>query len=508
SIQAMRVAARLRDALGRPLELRALFEARTVRRLAQVLEAAPSVEEGLSGPITRAPAGERTRAPLSCAQEQILGVEQYLPGSTAFHMLYGLRLSGPLDVVALRAAVRDLMDRHEALRTRFRDGAAEVAWPPGGAPLPFTEAELSTSQVDEREAAIQREAQALHAAPFALAEGPLWRVRLLRLGEDAHALLVSMHHLIGDGESFGLLVRELLELYRARAQGRAPELGEAPLHAGDFARWQRQMLASGGFERSLSYWREELGGELPPLTLPMDWPRVARQAFVPVEHTFHIPEALVAGVRRLARHEDCTPFMVFTAAFQLLLHRLSGCQDIRVGTLLAGHARPELEGVAGLLVNTVILRTRVEPELSPHALLGRVREKLLAAFAHRELPFEALVERLAQERNLDRGTLFEALVTFQRMPASSASTENPRVEPLTHLRVPTQAITTCDLVLALEERPDGVEALLTYKSELWRRSSIERMVEELLRVLDEMTNGAEQPPGERTRAPGLREGRG
>ncbi|WP_163230237.1 non-ribosomal peptide synthetase [Caulobacter rhizosphaerae] len=479
SLLATQVVSRVREALQVELPVRAFFEAPTVRQLAQRVEVAQKEQEGLSRPpLTRQARPERL--PLSFAQERLWFLEQLGVG-TSYTMPNFLRLEGPLDVGALEASLGALVARHEPLRTRFavRDGEpVQVIDPPG--PFELTVRDLGGLEADAREAKAQALQQAEIERPFDLERGPLFRAELLRLGPQDHVLLMSMHHILSDGWSLlGIIPRELGALYEAFLEGRPSPLAPLEVQYADYALWQRQWLRDEALERQLAYWRERLAGAPPVLELPTDRPRPPVESFRGAALPFTLPGTLSEGVRELARREGVTPFMVFLAAFQVLVSRWSGQTDVVVGSAIAGRDRRELEPLVGFFVNTLALRTDLSGDPSFRTLLGRVKETTLGAYAHQDLPFEKLVAELAPERDLGRHPIFQTMVTFNNVPH-----EDLELRDLSWNQVGGR-ITTAkfDLELHLFERR-GLGGVFDYSTDLYEASTIERLLEGLTCLLE------------------------
>ncbi len=413
SLLATRMTARVRQAFGVELPLRALFEAPTVGGTAERVEAL--LREG-SG--TDAPPLERVDRsgplPLSFAQQRLWFIHQFAPGSAAYNMPHPLRLRGALDVGALERALTEIVRRHESLRTVFAPGAEEasqVVLP--AEPMALAVVDVSALPEGAREEEVRRRVAEESMRPFDLERGPLVRALLVRAGAEEHGLLFTLHHIIADGWSLGILVSEVTELYGAFSEGRESTLPELAVQYADYAAWQRAWLSGETLERHLAWWREQLAGAPPLLEVPTDRPRppVMRDAATSV--AFDVPGELAGALQALARREGGTLFMVLTSAFQALLGRWSGQEDVVVGTPIAGRSRLETEGLIGMFVNTLVLRTRLEGSF--RETLARVRETTLGAYAHQEVPFEKLVEELRVERSLQYTPIFQAVFALQNL---------------------------------------------------------------------------------------------
>ncbi|HEX7240656.1 MAG TPA: condensation domain-containing protein, partial [Longimicrobiaceae bacterium] len=422
--------------------------------------------------------------PLSFAQQRLWLLDRMEPGSAAYNMPAALRLLGPLDPAALAAALAAVVRRHEALRTVFAERGGEPVQAiraPGPVALPV--ADLRGLPAGPRGAEAARLAAAEAARPFDLAAGPLLRAGLLRLDDAEWVALFTMHHAVSDAWSVGVLVGELSELYSAAAEGRAAALPELPVQYADYAVWQRAWLAGEALERPMAFWRERLAGAPPLLELPTDRPRPLAQGAEGGSRPLVVPAALADELRALARREGATAFMALAAAWQLLLARWSGQEDVSVGAPVAGRMREETEGLIGFFVNTLVLRTELGGAPTFRALLARVRETVLGALAHQEVPFEKLVEELAPGRTLSHTPLFQAVLAVAEGGRGALRLAGVEAEPLA--AGPGQA--KFDLSLELvDEAEGGFRGALAYRAELWDAATVERMLEHLHALLEGM----------------------
>jgi amino acid adenylation domain-containing protein len=426
-----------------------------------------------AGIVPRAPGGE---APLSFAQERIWFLHRVGQGEI-YTLAAPVRISAALDAAALERALGEIVRRHEALRTTFR----EVDGVPVQAVAPFAGFTLPVDQVPDEAEARRCVAEEI-ALPFDLEAGPVVRARLLRLGATEHVLVVCMHHIVGDGWSMGVFFRELWALYGAFAEGRPSPLPPLPVQYADFAAWQRG--ETGGEARSLAYWRDRLAGAPTLLELPADHPRPPAPSFrggtVPVNVSAKVTE----GLRQLARGEGATPFMVVLAAFQVLLGRYSATEDVVVGTLVAGRTRPETQGLIGPFTNTLVLRGELDGDPSFREVVRRARETVLGAYEHQDLPFGRLLETLQPERSLSHSSLFQVLFQLdgaEATPSSSAAQAGLRVR---ETDAPRQTA-RFDLSLLLTAHEQGIGGVLEYSADLFERGTVRRMVEHLERVLEQ-----------------------
>ncbi|MGB7921863.1 MAG: condensation domain-containing protein, partial [Pyrinomonadaceae bacterium] len=350
---------------------------------------------------------QRDAAPLSFAQQRLWFLHQFEPDTTAYNIPLTVRLTGPLDLPAVEKTLTEIISRHEILRTTFvyaSDGQLiQVVSPALQLSLPFVD--LSSLPEAEREAEAQRRAvEDLHS-PFDLAQGPLLRVALLRLGEEDHVVLFTMHHIISDGWSTSILAREVATLYQAFTSDQPSPLPELAIQYADYAVWQREWLQGDVLQQQLDYWRKQLEGAPSVIELPTDHPRPAVQTFRGARHRFLIDERVSTELRQLSQREGVTLFMTLLAAFQTLLARYSGQDDIVIGTPIAGRTRAEVEPLIGFFVNTLVLRSDLTGDPTFRDALRHVREVCLGAYAHQDLPFEKLVEELQPQRDLSRSPL-------------------------------------------------------------------------------------------------------
>ncbi|EPX59029.1 Long-chain-fatty-acid--CoA ligase [Cystobacter fuscus DSM 2262] len=410
--------------------------------------------------------------PVSYAQRRLWFMDRLEPNSAAYNMPFALRLEGALDTEILRRSFELIVHRHEVLRTTFeqRDGEpfqrihAPMRWS-----MPVID--LSGRPAHTRDTEARRLEQEEASRPFELERGPLLRTTLVKCSDAEHLLLVTMHHIISDGWSTGVMMSEFATNYEGLRRGGPPTLPELPIQYADHALWQRQMLSGPLLEEQLAYWRKQLADMPPALRLPLDRPRPAKPSHKGAEHVVWIPLEIATGLRELAHREGATLFMVLLAAFQLLLSRLTGQEDIAVGTPIAGRMRRELEGLIGFFVNTLVLRADSSGNPSFAQFLARVTETTLNAYANQDVPFDMLVERLAPRREPGLTPLFQVMFTVQ-----NAWTEGVRLEGLTATPREVHGGTAkFDLMLQVRERADGLEAMFEYSTELFDAATVERM---------------------------------
>jgi non-ribosomal peptide synthetase component F len=347
--------------------------------------------------------------------------------------------------------------------------------------MPLTVHDLRSWSESEREGEAQRLIHAESRAPFDLTQGPLLRGCLLWLGEQDYRLLVTLHHIISDGWSLGILMHELAALYNALAASAPSPLPALPIQYADFAAWQHQWQHHAVMQAQLAYWKEQLHDPLPVLALPTDRPRGTGVALRTARQSLEFPGTLVQDLKGLSQREGYTLFMIYLAAFKMLLHSYTGQEDLCVATLVANRTRQETEPLIGLFVNMVILRTDLRGNPTHREVLQRVRATTLAAYAHQDLPFEELVRTLERERHLVRTSLGQVMLIWQSARAQPQQYSTPRLSFQTveqSLVAPDVALTTFDIVLTLRERPQGLAGTCLYKTDLFEAATISQMLDD------------------------------
>ncbi|MGU3780609.1 amino acid adenylation domain-containing protein [Burkholderia metallica] len=478
SLLATQVASRLRDAFQIEFPLRTLFEAPTVRALARRIELAGQAEPPAAPPIQVA--DRRQPLPLSFAQQRLWFLDQFERNSAFYNIPAALRLTGKLDISALHDALNEIVRRHEVLRTRFAtcgDAPTQVIAPQLRLELPVVD--LTHLPAHERQAHAQSRVQDEAWTPFDLAAGPLIRAGLIRIGPDEHIVMLSLHHIVSDGWSMGVLVNEVAALYHAFAQGLPSPLPELRIQYADYAQWQRHWLSGAELQRQTTYWRAQLDNSPTLLNLPTDRPRPPLQTHRGASLDFDIDAPTTAALKALSQQHRCTLFMTLLAAFDILLSRYAGQHDICVGTPIANRSRVEIEPLVGFFVNTLVLRSRVDQQLSFTELLTQVRTTTLDAYAHQDLPFEQLVETLNPERHTSHAPLFQVMLALQN--TAMGTLELPG---LTLQQLPADSITAkFDLTLNLEELDERLQASFEYNTDLFDATTIERMAEHMTVLL-------------------------
>jgi amino acid adenylation domain-containing protein len=489
SLLATQLVSRVRDAFGVELPLRAAFEHPTVAGLAREIETASRSGASAAVQLTeRVP--RDADLPLSFTQERLWFLQQLEPGSAAYNMPLEFELEGCLRIGALAAALREILYRHEPLRTTFVPVAGElrqrIAPPVSAVALPLVD--LSALPDVARQAAADGLAQWHAGQGLDLERGPLCVWLLVRLARERHWFLLNLHHTIADGWSIGVLARELGELYAAAVEGRPGQLPELPIQYADFAVWQRRWLAETQ-EQELAYWESKLGGEIASAELPTDRPRPAIQTFRGGRCLRELPEDLTARLKRFNRAEGLTLFMTLLAAMQALLSRHSGENDVAVGVPVAGRQWVETENLIGCFLNTLVLRTDTSGQPSFRELAARVRAVTLDAYSHQSVPFEAVLARLGLRRDLSRTPLFQVLFNLLNLPATELSLPGLELRAL----IPAEVESKLDLTFYISEAEARIGINLVYNADLFDAARMEDLLAQLELFLDEALEKPEEP---------------
>src|SRR5882724_8750712 len=488
SLLATQAVSRVRQVFGVDLPLRTFFEGPTVAAVAGEVAGRRLAGEAADVPPI-VPVPRDGRLPLSFAQERLWFLRRLDTRTLAYNEAAAFRLEGRLDEAALRFSLDEILRRHESLRTTFPEVAGQpVQRIEAPAPFEIPTVDLTRLPAAVRDGEARRQALARALRPFDLARGPLVRGLLTRLDERQHALLFSFHHIVFDGWSTAVFVRELSALYGARIAGRPSPLPPLSLQYADFAAWQRAWLQGEVLERQLAYWRERLAG-IAVLGLATDRPRPILPAAPSGQRLAVVPPALTRRLRAFSRERGATPFMTLLAAFQALLHRYSGQDDVAVGSPIANRDRGEVESLIGFFVNMLVLRTDLSGDPTFGELLDRVRQVALGAYAHQSLPFEKLVEELRPDRDLRRTPLFQVSFQLLNVPATPLDLPGLTLVPFSSAARSAKF----DLDLALLEGEEQLRGPLDYDADLFDGTTIER----LLAHLDQLVEGALASPGSR-----------
>ncbi|MGI2902885.1 amino acid adenylation domain-containing protein [Tolypothrix sp. VBCCA 56010] len=471
SLLATQVVSQIRETFQVELRLRSLFETPTLAGLAEVIETAVRAGQKLELPPIEHVSREG-ELPLSFAQQRLWFLDQLEPGNPFYNISRGVILKGSLNVTALEQSLNEIVRRHEVLRTNFRDVDGRPVQEIASAlniTLPIIDLRELSEQ--ERVASVRRLASSHAQQPFDLTQGSLLRTTLLRLKEEEHVLVFTIHHIVADGWSAGVIVHEVAALYESFCSAKQSLLPELSIQYADFAIWQRQWLQTEVQSSQMAYWKQQLGGNLPVLQLPTDRPRPAIQTFRGRKLPWQISKTLTEALKSLSQREAVTLFMTMLAAFKTLLYRYTNQADILIGSPIANRNRKEIEGLIGFFVNTLVLRTDLSGNPSFKELLRRIREVTLDAYAHQDLPFEQLVEELQPERNLSYTPLFQVMFILQNAPMEVLKLPDLSLSPL-EVEPETAMF---DLTVFLTETEQGLMGVFEYNSDLFDTATIERM---------------------------------
>ena len=481
SLLATQVISRIRETFNSEIPVRALFESPTIEGLAKSLSQAVQTIAPDIIPVSR-----DESLPLSYAQERLWFLDQLEPDSAGYNIPGALRISGELNVSILEQSFTHIIDRHENLRTVFKTEngkPVQIIKEPEYFHIPV----INLSNETYKDALAKQLAIAEATAPFNLSQGPLLRAKLIKLSENEHILIINMHHIISDGWSIGILIRELGQVLNSLIKGKQPELQPLPVQYADFSVWQRQWLEAGELERQLSYWKEQLQDSPDLLHLPIDYTRPPVQTYNGSTINFNIPENLTTGINNISRKHGCTTFMTLLSAFNVLLHKLTGENDICVGSPIANRNRKEIEGLIGFFVNTLVLRTKIEEKQSFVDLLNQVKQTTLLSYDHQDTPFEKLVEAISPERDMSYSALFQVMMILQNNPDEAIELGDVEIAPF-EIESKTAKF---DLTLNLEEADNIMHANIEYNTDLFKPDTISRIIKYYLKVLETITENNE-----------------
>ncbi|MDS1347099.1 non-ribosomal peptide synthase/polyketide synthase [Planktothrix agardhii] len=487
SLLATQLISRIRKAFKVEMPLRELFVAPTVAALAQVIKRVSEQEERTELPIL--PREKDTELPLSFAQTRLWFLDQFESDSSFYNIPLALHLEGNLNQDVLIQSLEEICDRHEALRTNFIsvDGVATQVIQTQ-TPWTVNIVDLQHLSSSEQEIASQELTQNQAIQPFDLARDPLIRANLVILSETEHILLVCMHHIVSDGWSMGVFLQELTDLYNAYIQNQPSSLKPLPIQYGDYTLWQKQWLQGDILQRQLDYWQKQLADAPALLSLPTDRPRPAVQSFAGAHLPFTLSWELSQKLTQLTQEQGVTLFMTLLTAFDILLYRYTEQEDILIGTPITNRNRSELEGLIGFFVNTLVLRTDLSGNPSFNELLIRVREMAMDAYTHQDLPFEMLVEVLQPERDLSHAPLFQVDFLLQNEPLSQLELIGLTASPL----LTESATAKFDLTLGMENTDKGLRGVWEYNTDLFERSTIERLAGNFVTLLEAIVANPQQ----------------
>ncbi len=494
SLMATQLISRIRDTFNVELPLRLLFESSTVAELSSEIqklqEEAADISVPPLEPIDRTTEG----LPLSFAQQRLWFLDKLEPNSASYNIPMAMKINGKLNIEALKQSIRTVIKRHETLRTTFGEERGKpVQHIATDIDFHLDEIDLSPLPEEDRRSEAVKLARKDANEPFDLAAGPLFRVQLLKLSDDEHILLANMHHIISDGWSMGILISEISRLYGEQIGETKADLPELSIQYADFAHWQRRWLQGDVLDKQIDYWKQQLSDLPPLLELPTDRPRPAVQTFNGDTIEFSLPESLSSALILLGREKGATPFMFLMAAFQVLLHRYSRQDKFAVGSPIANRTRSEIEPLIGFFVNTLIMRADFSDNPTFDDYLQRTRETALGAYAHQDLPFEKLVEELQPQRDMSHSPLFQTAFVLQNMP------ENQTVELPELTMEPLEDESTTakyDLTLTMTQGKDIFLGSMEYNTDLFDRSTIERMLKHFETLLNGIAENCERPVSE------------
>jgi amino acid adenylation domain-containing protein len=487
SLLATQAISQIRKMFGVEIGVRSVFEKPTAEGLASRIEEALRTGENAPIPLL-VRASRKERMPLSFAQQRLWLLDQLIPNTPLYNIPGALRLKGSLNLDALERSINEIVRRHEILRTRIEVEAGEPAqvieqW----APRRLEVVDLTSLPQEQREDEVSRIVEEEAETGFDLNRGPLLRVKVLKLEEDEQVLLYTMHHIVSDGWSIGILVKEVGTLYQAYSAGQPSPLDELPIQYVDYAVWQREWLEGEALERQLAYWRKQLAGA-PPLELPMDRVRPAVLSYRGASQYLIVEKELAQNLKRLSGRKGLTLYMTLLAAFKSLLYRYSRQTDISVGTPIAGRNFSDIEPLIGFFVNTLVLRTDLSREPSANDLMNRVKEVALGAYARQDLPFDKLVAELQVERETNRSPLFQVMLTLQNLRAGELEMRDLRLNYIEAEKKTAKF----DLDLTFVETDAELAGVCTYSADLYEAQTIERMLKHYLLLLSSIAKDPER----------------
>ncbi|MEH2114170.1 amino acid adenylation domain-containing protein [Nostoc sp.] len=491
SLLATQLVARIRDTFGVEIPVRKVFEQSILFELATEIDKAASV---ITLPLIT-PQPENAPKTLSFAQSRLWFLAQ-LEGtgtSATYNMSTALQLDGKLNIDALRASFDYLLDRHSILRTYFpaRSGEAQVVIQNLEDIEVLTIADLRELSPQTQAETVQRLSDNHAQEPFDLNTGPLFKAKLLQLGEQKNVLLINMHHIISDGWSMGVFKREWEQAYAAFAAGNAPNLSPLPIQYSDYAAWQRSWLQGKILENQENYWKQQLGDAPRLLDLPTDYPRPAQQSYQGGREEYLLSNELTQKLKTISQKHGVSLFMTVLAAFNILLYRYSRQEDLCVGSAIANRTHSNTESLIGFFVNTLVLRSKIKPEQNFHELLQQTRQTCLDAYAHQDIPFEYLVEQLQPERSLSHNPLFQVMIVLQNAVGAGGNVSLPGLD-IQYLEQ-SFPFAKFDLMLDLCERNDQLHCMWEYATDLFEASTIRRMAGHFEVLLTAITQNPQQP---------------
>ncbi len=479
SLLATQLLSRIRDKLEVDLPLKALFEHPVVNEMAREIDRLKQETSGVKEPPIK-PIERRGELPLSYAQQRLWFLYQMQPDDASYNIPAAFRVKGPLNLDVLQKVMDTIAQRHETLRTVFktRDGKPHVEI------LPYSPIKIDYLDIRQQNGQQTIESYIINEArtPFKLEEGPLTRVKVLQIKEQEFVIILNMHHIISDGWSMGILMKEVGVLYRAFSEGQPSPLPPLEIQYVDFAAWQREWLSGEVLEEQLNYWKKTIGHGSPPLQLPTDHPRKGTPTYNGAHLHFKLDKELLQKLQQLSQQNDATLFMTLLAGFNILLNKYSGQQDISVGTPIANRNRSQIENLIGFFVNTLVMRSDLGGNPTVAEFIQRVKQTALGAYAHQDLPFEKLVDAIQPERDVSHTPLFQVMFMLQNLPVSKQQISDITIEPMQV----ENGLSQFELTLALTETDEGLNGSLEYNTDLFEASTMQRFIEHFQRVLHQM----------------------
>jgi amino acid adenylation domain-containing protein len=488
SLLAGQLVSRLRKAFNAEIPLRTIFEAPTVAQLAEKIEfCRQQPDTNTTNALERVE--KPATIPLSFAQQRLWFLAQMETDSSTYNMTEVARLNGKLEIEALRSALEKIVERHEILRTSFTSmGGQPLQVISSEAEIDFTVSDITHFSPELREQEALKIASEMENEPFDLTRCPLLRLKVIKSAETEHFLVIVFHHIISDGWSVGVFLNELSALYESQISDSAATLPELLVQYSDYALWQQKWLETAEYKRQLEFWKEHLSGAPALLEMPTDFPRPTVQRYQGAQCSALLPKNLTERIRDLSRQEGATLFMTLLSAWQLLLRRYSGQDQIVVGTPIAGRTKTETENLIGFFVNTLALRGDLAGNPTFRELLQRNKEQALAAYANQELPFEKLVEELNPERNLSYSPVFQVMFALQNSVSLGENFANLRIS---RLRLPSKTA-KFNLSLDVFEKLDGLEFALEYDTDLFAEETIKQILGNFQTILEEIASNSER----------------
>ncbi|MBD3182749.1 amino acid adenylation domain-containing protein [Candidatus Poribacteria bacterium] len=484
SMLATQIMSRVRARMGYRLSFLDFLDRPTIANIAVRIESTKPIDK-----VILDARDETGNLPLSNIQMRLWFLDRFEPGNPAYHRPAYLRLKGKLDTDILRRSLNEIVKRHSVLRARFpeRDGQP-VQIIDSRLNLEIPVVDISNLSGKEREKEAQRIASDEVKKPFNLAQGPVIRVKIIKIGHEDHILLITFHHIVFDRWSFDILLKELSDLYSAFYSGKSSPLEELPIQYSDYSLWQNKLLEDGTLDEQLSYWLEKLSVPPEPLSLPTDRPRPSILTYRGSRQTLMISRKLLQSLRKLGQREEVTLFMTMLSAFQVLLYRYSRQEDITLGVPVAGRGAVESEELIGSFINTIILRIDLSGEPTFRELLARVKKEALEAYANQDIPFEKIVEQINPERSLSYKPLFQVLFNLENTPK--------KVEKIRELIIEEykfdSGIAPFDITLEISEKEQGLSCVFTYNTDLFESSTIQRMLEHFQNLLESLVTNPDE----------------